>query len=391
VAGTSAAQAVAAAVAARDPFADTAAPRELLGFVDTAAAHRVTGWVCDPSQPNTRLTVWIEVNGAIVGSGVADQFRQDLAQAGHGDGCHAFNIPLPGTGPHAGDELRCLVSGAPAALRLGLKATPEPVPLPEGKAATPVFILGSPRSGTTILAGALEKAGYFGFGEGHLLDLLVPIRQSIQAHFSTNGINDPGLLIGHIDQGQLLNGIARAIAEFQTRFNPSEFWFDKTPGPAMIYSAGVLLRLWPTASFVFAKRRGIETIVSRLKKFSGQSFEQHCRSWSETMAVWRRVREARLRAIEIDQYDIARDPSGTASRLGAFLRVGEAATTRIRDEMAHARPQRSDEGSTERVLTLATCGWSDEQIATFRRFCIGEMQAYGYRLDDNYRDEGSSA
>jgi hypothetical protein len=53
------------------------------------------GWAYDPSRPDARLTVEIRVDGALVAVGVANQFREDLALAGYGDGTYHFKIPLP--------------------------------------------------------------------------------------------------------------------------------------------------------------------------------------------------------------------------------------------------------------------------------------------------------
>jgi hypothetical protein len=358
----------------------------LLGVVDVATPDRVMGWARDSEDPSGRLTVWVEVNGITVGSGIADMYRPDLAGPGQGDGNYAFDIRLPGAGPRVGDALRCLASRAPVALRLGPNAKVAATAAPATEAAAPVFVIGAVRSGTTILASSLEKAGYFGFGEGHLLSLLPLITACVNNHFDQHDIRIPNLLLSQVDRTDVLDAFLDALKQLQERYNSGKSWFDKTPGTAMVVSAQTLLKLWPTASFVYAKRRGIENIASRMKKFPERDFDYHCRSWAETMAAWRRARGPSLRAVEIDQFDIAHHPEATASRLGAFLRVGDAATQRVFDEMTGARPQQSDESSSERVLSLKTCGWTVEQIGRFRELCTEEMEAYGYRLDEKYRD-----
>lgn len=46
-----------------------------------------------------------------------------------------------------------------------------------------------------------------------------------------------------------------------------KIWVDKTPDPRMIKCVPRLKRAWPNAKFIFVKRRGIENLESRIKKF----------------------------------------------------------------------------------------------------------------------------
>ena len=48
---------------------------------------------------------------------------------------------------------------------------------------SPVFIVGSPRSGTSALADVLWHIGYHGFGEGHFLTLLRDIDTIVDQHY----------------------------------------------------------------------------------------------------------------------------------------------------------------------------------------------------------------
>lgn len=68
--------------------------RLLQAFIDEARADRITGWVWDPQQPQHRISVDLVDGEARLARVVANEFRADLAQAGIGDGCHAFTIAL---------------------------------------------------------------------------------------------------------------------------------------------------------------------------------------------------------------------------------------------------------------------------------------------------------
>jgi hypothetical protein len=66
----------------------------LQGLVDNALPDRLFGWAWSPAAPADRLTIEARLGGASVHVTTADLARPDLAKAGIGDGCHAFEIPL---------------------------------------------------------------------------------------------------------------------------------------------------------------------------------------------------------------------------------------------------------------------------------------------------------
>ncbi len=66
----------------------------LHGFIDEARANRITGWVWDPQQPQQRVAIDLVGGDTRLARVVANEFRADLAQAGIGDGRHAFTMPF---------------------------------------------------------------------------------------------------------------------------------------------------------------------------------------------------------------------------------------------------------------------------------------------------------
>src|SRR5262249_44515539 len=110
---------------------------------------------------------------------------------------------------------------------------------------SPVFILGAPRSGTTILANALRKAGYFGYDEGHLLSALTPIRRAIAHHYVDYGGEESGQLLFRLTREDLLENISLLFKRLQSQLNYKEPWLDKTPDVDMIRAVPMLSRLWP--------------------------------------------------------------------------------------------------------------------------------------------------
>ena len=65
------------------------------GFFDSVNCTEMQGWVWNRNSPNTLLRVDILINDTVFTQVMADQFRQDLLNAGKGDGRHAFKFALP--------------------------------------------------------------------------------------------------------------------------------------------------------------------------------------------------------------------------------------------------------------------------------------------------------
>lgn len=53
----------------------------------------------------------------------------------------------------------------------------------------------------------------------------------------------------------------------------------------MTLASPIVKELWPSSVFVFAKRRGIENVISRTRKFLGESLENHCADWARNMVM----------------------------------------------------------------------------------------------------------
>lgn len=250
----------------------------------------------------------------------------------------------------------------------------------------PVFVVGSPRSGTSALVDVLLAAGYSGFREGMLLSLMHGLDQQVERHFKVFTQPSDQVLISRVDKDDLKDRLFRVFREVAEAHNGAAPWFDKTGNHDMILAIPVLRRLWPGSVFVFARRRGIENIVSRVRKFPGHGFEYHCRDWARTMWAWRQVRgglpeDARA---EVDQQDMIGRPEAVADRLCAFLGLPPERQAALVRTMRQNRPQQTEAGTAARRLTLETAGWDAAQAELFRLHCASEMAAYGYTTDEGY-------
>lgn len=77
-----------------------AAAMQIIGNIEAFAGDHLIGWVHCPDEPGLRLLLQVEVDGKALAVGLANLDRQDVAEAGHGDGFCGFRIHvrLPPTG-----------------------------------------------------------------------------------------------------------------------------------------------------------------------------------------------------------------------------------------------------------------------------------------------------
>jgi len=76
-------------------FSTSAAAQNYNGYLDMADCNIVAGWAWDANQPNTAISVDIFDGSTLITTVAANYFRQDLYNAGMGNGYHAYNISTP--------------------------------------------------------------------------------------------------------------------------------------------------------------------------------------------------------------------------------------------------------------------------------------------------------
>ena len=373
------------------------------GYLGQVLSEQVFGWAFDRERPGLHLSVDIYCGERRLGSTTADLYRPDLALGRIGAGDHAFsfrfNEPLGPQelanvlvrvyrqkDPTAFRELPRFVPGLSASVEVAAKAPPDTY---RDDTQFPVFVLGAPRSGTSAVAQALMAATpYSGRYEGQILDLLAPLLNEVRRFYESKAEElahpERGSMIQAIPREYFDKGIKALFAEVLRPLTRSSHWCDKTPSPDMIWGAPHMLRMWPNAKFIFVRRRGLENLRSRLRKFPTLSFEEQCQYWTACMEAWRAVRTELLgRALEVDQYFIARHPARAAQAIGALLSL----LPKEAEQLAHVLRRHQPERTGANVLDICdahTMGWDAAQWATFERLCGPTMEAYGYAREGSY-------
>lgn len=368
------------------------------GFVESLAEHQARGWAYDDAAPGRQLRVTAHLDGVPVASAVADLPRPDLLQAGIGTGDHGFTLdfhpPLP-PAALARLQVRAGAGAVPLETLHGSgqsradDASNPAVPFADVQ-ARPVFILGPARSGTSALALALLKSGHYqGHGEGHLLPLAKQLLTTVDAYYDAyqagheaRGNSDTRLRATHGAAFQRM--VRRGFVQLTQATYPSGRWIDKTPTAEMVRAAPLMQEMWPNARFIFLKRRVIENILSRRRKFPGDTLENHYLDWVDVLSAWLQVRGSLgATAMEVDQLDLAQDGGSVAAAIAQFLDLPEDAATQFRTALATDRPEQT--GELGAVGTLDGLGLQPGDRRGLVAACGRVMAAYGYSYGAGYR------
>lgn len=252
--------------------------------------------------------------------------------------------------------------------------------------APQIFVLGSQRSGTTEMFNLLTKViGYRGDIESHLWPAIKACWDTLDESVAKmGGASSPAykaFTIGKIGVENIKNEIASVLVDIYAKKFGHQ-WIDKTPGTKMIEAVPILREIFPDSKFIFMKRRGIENVMSKQRRFKGQSLEVACTEWADCMRKWSNVRTLiEDRYIEIDQQNMAISPNEVALQLCAFLEGDVSLTQKIASFLGNTRSEQTSQGFQTRTLALSDTGWSDKEQILFLEICASMMVHYGYSFE----------
>jgi hypothetical protein len=365
------------------------------GLVEFAGPGSVSGWAYDSESPSTCLEITVRVGDEFCASGFAQLERNDLLLAGIGDGNHGFSIDLSEANISAEDAavLEVLAISGAEVTRISRTQSPpagiidltsEPFGPTSDEKQFPVFILGPARSGTSAITLALlESASYVGSGEGHLLPLAHALVSAIDQYYRQRG-NDLHTMLGRVSIDAFQKLIRRSFVNLVTDLYPSVRWLDKTPTVEMVRASVLMHELWPNARFIFMKRRVIENVLSRRRKFPQDTTERHYSDWAAVMTAWLAVREKLGdAALEIEHRQLVLDADAVASLIANFLQLPDAAAARFRRYLNKSRPEQTDDnfGATYSFDHLEL---NENEARQMTALCDPLMHAFGYSYGESY-------
>lgn len=374
------------------------------GFLENCERGVIEGWAFSPEHdPSKPLLIEILVRGELIGTAEANVYRSDLARDGIGTGDHGFVFRVPRGIAHPSKEnvtarYKDKFGHYYHLQHIDSSMSHEPNAFPviktysdcQDKTHSPIFILGSARSGTSAITAALLRCTeYTGQEEGHFLDILAYYYQATEDFFvSKTDELYRNTMISMVPRDILYDYTKSAMIKIAQSLFPNGKWLDKTPSTNMIYIAPVLKEIWPNAKFIFVSRRSLECIRSRRVKFR-YSFERDCREWASAANAWLSVKKVLGdSAIRVEQFDMMHSVEKLSQKVAAHLSLDNKTTDRIALFLASSRPQES--GFDEKTLHLDDLNLTAEEAKNYEDICSPYMQMLGYSTDKSYFSAGSA-
>lgn len=249
---------------------------------------------------------------------------------------------------------------------------------------SPVFVVGSPRSGTTALARAMGEHSAFWVGqEGAFLSrllgnrLLERVVELERADGPTGWMADAGM-----GDDEFFATIGVGISAVYASRAGGLRWIDHTPRHTAL--CPLLTRVLPGARFVHIVRDGrlvVHSLTNGKFRRRPWPFELAATRWAERVVQGADfVAAAPDRAIEIRNEDLEHRPRPTLAGVFAFLdeddEPGPAAFASSRRVNSSFNGRFADERRSEPWLE-----WDREQCATFRSVAGAAMRRVGYPDD----------
>jgi hypothetical protein len=241
-----------------------------------------------------------------------------------------------------------------------------------------VFILGAPRTGTSITYYALHDVfGLPGRGESHVMPLFQRIMHMFFLH-AREFAPPKSDLAGQLKPRDFRSHLVTYIRCFYAENYPDGRFVDKTPGAEAITGVRLIRDAFPAARIIITRRTGIEVVQSVQRKFS-TDFEAACQLWSSCMTAMEMVRPDLSDVLEIDQFDLTNSPEAVSKQMSAYLGFPKESATLARF-FVERRTDQSSEHDWRRRLSLDEVSWTEKQKATFIRICGEHMKTFSYPM-----------
>lgn len=190
-------------------------------------------------------------------------------------------------------------------------------------------------------------------------------------------------MIPESDWHERVNLFFRSVVE---NYSAEDFILDKTPTIEPLYALQHIEAMWPEAKFIFCRRRGIDNVMSKQRKWPNGSFESQCREWAAINDLWdEKKKDLHSSWIEVEFFDLVNNVQDVlAARVGMFLALSKEETALIARRLCATRPQISSP-EAGKCVRFSDTGWSAEQSDLFTRICGPTMERCGYGFSQYWR------
>jgi hypothetical protein len=338
----------------------------------------IRGWLATPGTTAVKQTLELVLDGKILQVTAADQYREDLERAGFADGRCGFELALtPSLSPADAERVQLRIGGTDLCLEL-----PRPRPV-VGESAAPatlkVFIVGSPRSGTSVLMQAVQTVcGLPARGESHVIPAIARAVYELAQYAERFAASPEDLLIRSLSVPDLEAALFARVREFYAYTFGGAGWVDKTPGDDAVHGAGLIPRIFPDAKVIVTQRNGIEVVESVRRKFGGGVAEAAAH-WVSAMQGVQLLRKSHPEFLFVDQFYFTNASAATARHIAGYLGVPAVAAAFARFLMEQRTDRRSQHDWSKHA-SLADVAWTTEEKTAFREIAGAMMGELGYGL-----------
>ena len=271
----------------------------------------------------------------------------------------------------------------------------------------PVFVIGSPRSGTTVLARSLAKhSELWTSGETYVLFHLFGAGLAERAFDRAMRIPGPRFLRREdVSREEFLASVGIGINALMTSRSEGLRWIDHTPHYTLIVDR--LAEVFPGASFIHILRDGREVVHSMLNfvrsipypevaRFAEREggwrtdFRTACEAWRDHVeAATTFCDEHTDRATVLRYEDLVAAPEERFQHLHRFLRIAEEEgpasflTSKRIGSSFRDRPRLSADELWE--------SWAEERRRVFAELAGATMLRCGYSTPDELRSRSDAA